>query len=90
MPVGEMVTDNAGVTINFFNKPILVSSDNKCHAVESEDNSAWVTLVEILAACPFSLPGIRMSGSKRFFISTVISPERYPGCILDDAHTVHS
>jgi len=60
MPVGEVVINKPGVTVDFPNNRFWFPSDHKYHLVESEDYNARVPLVEILAACPFSLPGIRI------------------------------
>jgi hypothetical protein len=86
MSAGQMFTDNAGVTINFFNKPVWVSLDIKCHPVVGEHCSAWVALSEIITATPFSLPGIRMSGINRFFNIMVFTPECYQDIFYDDMY----
>jgi hypothetical protein len=86
MSAGQMFTDNAGVTINFFNKPVLVSLDIKCHPVVGEHCSAWVALIKIIAVTPFSLPGIRMSGINRFFNIMVFTPECYQDIFYDDMY----
>jgi hypothetical protein len=86
MSAGQMFTDNAGVTINFFNKPVLVSLDIKCHPVVGEHCSAWVALIKIIAVTAFSLPGIRMSGINRFFNIMVFTPECYQDIFYDDMY----
>jgi len=81
-----VVIHKPGVLLKFSIQPVLVSLDIKCHPVLGEQNSAWVALLEIIAATPFSLPGIRMSGINRFFNIMVFTPECYQGIFYDDMY----
>ena len=90
MRAGEVVINNAGFTVNFYDQSVWVAFDIKNYSLPRENVSAWIKPFEIIRGCPFSLPGFTIPGSERFSNTTVFFPEGYECWYLADMHVLYS